>query len=319
MKAAVVAAPGGVTPEYQDFPEPEAGQGRQVVSMVASAIHPVVRSKASGEHYSSTGQLPLVPGVDAVARTADGTAVYTGEVEPPWGTFAERMAVPAGLAVPLPPGADPVAVAAGVNPGMASWMPLVTHADESGTPESVLILGATGAAGNLAVQNAQALGARRVIGVGRGGPDLERVAGFGVETVELVSDTSLDAAAISATLGDTAPALVLDFLWGSPAEAMFQALAGIQGAGATDYVEIGSVAGEHSAVPASLLRSRPIRLRGSGIGSFDMRRYIAEVPAYIQLIVGGKVRVHARAYPLSQVAEAWTASQPGPRPVLVEG
>ncbi|MGW2523783.1 quinone oxidoreductase family protein [Streptomyces sp. NPDC001617] len=316
MKAAVVATAGGVVPEYQDFPEPEAGSGRQIVELVATAIHPVVRAKASGGHYSSTGQFPLVPGVDAVARTADGTLVYTGDIEEPWGTFAERMAIT--MALPLPDGIDPVAVAAGVNPGMSSWMPLTGHADEHGAPDTVVIIGVTGAAGGLAVQNAQALGVRRIIGVGRGADDLKRVAGLGAETVEITGTKDTDAAAIGAALDGKAPDLVLDFLWGGAAEAAFQALAYVPGAGTTSYVEIGGAAGEQATVPASLLRSRPFRLSGSGIGSFDMRRYFVQVAAYVQLIADGKVKVDAQAYPLSEVSQAWTAPA-GPRPVLTVG
>ncbi len=315
MKAAVVATAGGAVPEYRDFRDPEAGEGRQIVDLVATAIHPVVRAKASGGHYSSTGQFPLVPGVDAVACTADGTLVYTGDVEEPWGTFAERMAV--SMALPLPDGTDPVAVAAGMNPGMSSWMPLTGHGDEHGTPDTVMILGVTGAAGGLAVQNAQALGVRRIIGVGRGADDLQRVAGLGAETVQIVGTKEADAAAIGAALDGKAPDLVLDFLWGSAAESAFQALADIPG-GATSYVEIGGAAGEQATVPASLLRSRPFRLSGSGIGSFDMRRYLHQVAAYVQLIADGKVKVDAQAYPLSRVGEAWTAPA-GPRPVLIAG
>ncbi|AXG81562.1 quinone oxidoreductase family protein [Streptomyces paludis] len=314
MKAAVVATTGGAVPEYQDFRDPEAGEGRQIVDLVATAIHPVVRSRASGGHYSSTGRFPLVPGVDAVARTNDGTLVYTGGVEEPWGTFAERMAVP--MAVPLPHGADPVSVAAGVNPGMSSWMPLTTHADEHGTPDTVMILGVTGAAGGLAVQNALALGVRRVIGAGRGTDALKRARGLGAETVEIVGDKHADAAAMGAALDGKAPDLVLDFLWGGVAESAFQALADVPGEGATSYVEIGSLAGAQAAVPAPLLRSRPFRLSGSGIGSFDMRRYFIQVSAYVQLIADGKANVDAHTYRLSQVSEAWAAPA-GPRPVLI--
>ncbi|WP_328835491.1 zinc-binding alcohol dehydrogenase family protein [Streptomyces europaeiscabiei] len=313
MKAAVVTTAGAV-PEYLDFAEPEVGEGRQTVDLVASALHPIVRAKASGEHYSSTGHFPLVPGVDAVARTADGTLVYTGDVEEPWGTFAERMSV--ALALPLPDGADPVAVAAGMNPGMSSWMPLTTHVDGQGAPDTVMILGVTGAAGGLAVQNALALGVRRVIGVGRGLDDLKRVAGLGAEIVEIVGDRGVDTAVIGAALDGKAPDLVLDFLWGGVAEAAFAALAEIPGAHATSYVQIGSAAGEQAAVPASLLRSRPFRLSGSGIGSFDMRRYFVQVAAYLELIADGKVKVDAHAYPLSRAGEAWTAPA-GPRPVLI--
>ncbi|MET7451601.1 zinc-binding alcohol dehydrogenase family protein [Streptomyces sp. NPDC005574] len=313
MKAAVVKT-AGAAPEYRDFPEPRVGQGLQIVDLVASAIHPIVRHKASGEHYSSTGQYPLVPGVDAVARTADGTLVYTGEIQAPWGTYAERMAV--AMTLPLPDGADPVAVAAGVNPGMSSWMPLTTHAEEHGVPDTVLILGVTGAAGGLAVQNARALGVRRVIGVGRGVDDLKRVAGLGAETVEITGDRDADAAAIGAALDGKAPELVVDFLWGGAAESAFQALADVPGTAATSYVEIGSVISEQAAVPASLLRSRPFRLSGSGIGSFDMRRYFTQVAVYVQLIADGKVDVDAQAYPLSRISEAWAAPA-GRRPVLI--
>ena len=312
MKAAVVTTAGAV-PDYRDFPDPERGEGQQLVELVASAIHPVVRARASAEHYSSTGQFPLVPGVDAVARTADGGLVYTGDVDAPWGTFAQQIAVT--VALPLPEGADPVAVAAGMNPGMASWMPLTTHADQHGTPATLVVLGATGAAGGLAVQNARALGVPRVIGLGRGTNDLERVAGLGAETIELAGDHDTDAAAIGAALHGSAPDLVLDFVWGEVAEAAFAALAEIP-AGATSYVQIGSAAGEHAAVPASLLRSRPFRLSGSGLGSVDMRRYLAQAGAYTRLITDGTVHIDAQTYPLSQVSQAWTAPA-GPRPVLI--
>lgn len=313
MKAAVVKT-AGANPQYEEFPDPKVRDGEQLVNLVASAIHPIVRAKASGKHYSSSGQFPLVPGVDAAARTADGTLVYTGGIEEPWGTFAERMAIK--LALPLPEGVDPVAIAAGINPGMSSWMPLTSYVEEHGTLDTVLILGATGAAGRLAVQNARQLGVRRVIGVGRSVDDLKRVAGLGAETVEIIGNMHDDAAAIGVALDGKAPSLVLDFLWGGVAEAAFQALADIPGSGATNYVEIGSAAGEQADVPASLLRSRPFRLGGSGIGSLDMRRYIAQVAVYLQLIADGKVKVQARAYPLSRVSEAWTALA-GSRPVLV--
>ena len=119
MRAAIVRTSGGHA-ECGDFAEPIVTEGRELVELVASGIHPVVRSLATGRHYGSTGSWPLVPGVDAVARTAGGSLIYTGYVEPPYGTLAERMAVPAAFHLTLPPGADPVAVAGGVNPGLAS-------------------------------------------------------------------------------------------------------------------------------------------------------------------------------------------------------
>ena len=313
MQAAVVFGAGEV-PRFSEFAEPQVEPGHEVVTLVAAAIHPVVRSKASGAHYSSAGAFPLIPGVDAVARTADGTLVYTGGVEEPYGTFAERISVPSRVMAPLPEGADPVAVAAGMNPGMASWMPLTGYLEGHASLGAVLIPGATGMAGGLAVQNALAAGASRVIAVGRNPEKLARVAGPSVETVALAGERESDAASIAAALGGAMPALTLDFLWGGVAEATFAAMVALPGA-ASEYVEIGGIAGAEARVPSALLRSRPFRLSGSGIGSFDMRRYLTEARRYVGMIAEGRVTVEASGHPLEQVAEAWAGSQ-DPRPVL---
>ena len=115
MKAAVVTG-SDATPEYDDFSEPQVDDGYELVELVAAGLHPIVRSLAAGRHYGSTQSWPLVPGVDVVARTAAGDYIYTGFVRPPHGTFAERMAAPKAMRISLPPGADPVKVAGGLNP-----------------------------------------------------------------------------------------------------------------------------------------------------------------------------------------------------------
>src|SRR5262245_24086333 len=157
MKAAVKRTQDS-PPGYGDFPEPTASGNREIVELAAAGIHPIVRSLAEGQHYGSTGTWPLIPGADAVARTRTGALVYTGYVEPPYGTLAERMAVPVAMQLQLPPGADPARIAGGLNPGMASWIILRARADEAGALGTVVILGVTGMAGMLAVQNARLLG-----------------------------------------------------------------------------------------------------------------------------------------------------------------
>ncbi len=146
MKAAVIEAPGD-SARYGDFAEPGDHEGRQIGELVAAAIHPIVRGLASGQHYGSSGQWPLVPGVDVVARSAEGVLAYSGFPQPPYGTLAERISVPSFLWIPLPEGADPARVAGGVNPGLASWLPLKARRTEMGQLDSVLILGVTGMAG----------------------------------------------------------------------------------------------------------------------------------------------------------------------------
>jgi len=322
VKAAVTRAPGAL-PGYEDFPEPVAGAGREVVELVAAGIHPVVRSLAEGRHYGSTGTWPLIPGVDAVARTAGGALVYTGFAEAPYGTLAERMAVPAALRHPLPEGTDPVQVAAGLNPGLASWMPLQARADGAGTLGTVVVLGVTGVAGTLAVQNARLLGAARVIGAGRSPAGLDRAAAAGATPVALTGDHAADAAALAAALEGSPPSLILDLVWGPPAEALFAAL-GRRGlhedTADIAYVQIGAAAGPHASMPAALLRSRRIQITGSGAGAASITAIIAQLPAYMQLIAGHRVQVPARTFPLSHIAGAWTASQDsGTRVVIVPG
>jgi NADPH:quinone reductase-like Zn-dependent oxidoreductase len=322
VKAAIIGAP-DAAPVYGEFPEPELDEGHELVELVATGIHPFVRSAATGRHYGSTGTWPLIPGVDAVARTVDGDLIFTGFVRPPYGTLAERMVIPGAMRFSLPNGADPIAVAGGMNPGLSSWMPLKARANEIGALGTVLILGVTGMAGTLAVQNARMLGAELVIGAGRDRERLERVASAGAKTVTLSGDRDTDAAALANALGTAAPSIVLDFLWGTAAEAAFVALErrGLdQDRANISYVQIGQTAGAHASVPAALLRSRRIRISGSGAGSAEIADVLAQLPAYMKLIAEGRVRVPAQVFPLSNIAEAWDASaRSGNRVVVVPG
>ena len=311
----------GQAPRFGDFAEPVVTAGRELAELVAAGIHPVTRSLAEGRHYGSTGGYPLIPGVDAVARTADGALRYTGYTEAPYGTLAERMAVPGGMR--LPAGAEPVAVAGGLNPGLSSWMPLLAHRDETGALGTVVILGVTGMAGLLAVQNARILGPAQVIGAGRSRVRLDLAAQAGATAVPLSGDQQADAAALAAALDGEVPGLVLDFVWGPVAEAMFAAL----GRGGLDeersdisYIEIGALAGTEASVPAALLRSRRLRISGSGAGSGSVSAIMAQVPVYMQMIADGRVTVPTRTFPLSQVTAGWAATADGgPRVVIVPG
>jgi NADPH:quinone reductase-like Zn-dependent oxidoreductase len=322
MKAAILYSADSV-PVYGDYAEPAAGSGRQIAELVAAAIHHVTRSVAAGRHYGSGDAYPLIPGLNAVARTADGQLVFTASAPPPYGTFAERIASPDAMRFPLPGGARPEAAAAGVNPGMASWLPLKARQAAAGKLATVLVLGVTGMSGFLAVQNARLLGAARVVGAGRSRPGLDRAAAAGAETVALTGDRDADAGALAAALDGDAPGLVLDFVWGPVAETAFQALSrrGLaEDTADIAYVQIGALAGPEAAVPSALLRSRKLTISGSGAGSVPAAEIKAQIPLYLQLIADGSVQVPFRTFPLSDVAAAWTASaESGPRVVLIPG
>jgi NADPH:quinone reductase-like Zn-dependent oxidoreductase len=322
MKAALIEAPGD-SARYGDFAEPGDRDGRQVVELVAAGIHPVVRGLASGRHYGSSGQWPLIPGVDAVVRSTAGVLAYSGYPQPPYGTLAERISVPSFLWIPLPEGADPARVAGGVNPGLASWLPLQARRSEIGKLDNVLILGITGMAGFLAVQNARILGATRVTGAGRDARRLSDAGKAGATTVALSGDRKRDGAAILQALEGSSPDIVLDFLWGAAAESVFAALGrrGLEADRADiSYVQIGAAAGSQAAVPAELLRSRKLRITGSGAGSASLADVIAEIPRYVALISDGALDVPILTFPLSMVSAAWKAAESGrPRVVAVAG
>src|SRR5262245_49853145 len=166
MKAAVVSSFGSA-PRYQEFPIPEpAGEDEMLVDVLAAGLHPRVRSQADGSHYTSTGELPLVPGVDGVGRDPDGRLRYFVLPDTTMGAMAEQTVIDSRRSIVLAEGADPVAVAAAMNPAMSSWVALRQRVSfQAG--QDVLVLGATGSAGQMAVQVAKRLGAGQIIAAGR--------------------------------------------------------------------------------------------------------------------------------------------------------
>ncbi|XVS66462.1 zinc-binding dehydrogenase [Actinosynnema sp. CA-299493] len=305
MRAAIVTNP-DAPPVCGDVPEPAVLPGQEPLHLVGAGLHNIVRGLASGRHYHGRMTYPLVPGIDAVARTGDGRLVYTGYARPPFGTMAERLLAPFQAEVPA--GADPLAIAAGMNPGLSGWLVLTSRRAETGALGTVLVLGATGMSGSLAVQGALALGADRVIAAGRDPEALERLRGAGATIVSLVQDgPDALAEALAGALAGTAPGLVLDYLWGPVAEAAFAALGrgGADTEADTAYVQIGSLAGPEASLPGDLLRGRRIRISGSGAGSVPVERMLAAAPEVMARFADGSLRVPYTAYPLSRVGEAW--------------
>ncbi len=166
MKAAVVSSFGAV-PRYEEFPAPAAaGENDMVIDVVAAGLHPRVRSQADGSHYTSTGELPLVPGIDGVGRGADGLFRYFTLPDTRAGAMAEQTVIDTRRSIVLPADSDPIAVAAAMNPAMSSWVALRQRVQfQAG--QNVLVLGATGNAGQMAVEVAKLLGAGQIIAAGR--------------------------------------------------------------------------------------------------------------------------------------------------------
>src|SRR5580658_8069697 len=211
MHAAVVTS-FDEPPHYQQFEVPQPiGTQEILVDVLAVGRHPRVRSGAAGAHYTSSGTLPMIPGVDGVGRRADGRLTYFAAGDDVIGTMAEKAVVDLRRAIELPDGTDVAKVAAAMNPAMSSWVALRRRVPlEPG--QSVLVLGATGNAGTMAVQIAKRLGAGHVVGAGR---DPERLAGLRAVGADEVVALSDDAHGTAERLASAAAEVdvVIDYLW----------------------------------------------------------------------------------------------------------
>ncbi|HXR39721.1 MAG TPA: zinc-binding dehydrogenase [Terracidiphilus sp.] len=318
MRAAVVRA-FDAPPAYATFPDPVPAEGELPVTVTAAGLHPIVKSLANGTHYGSTGELPFIPGVDGVGRLADGTRVFFGIARPPYGTFAERALAANWMCIPIPAGLDDATAAAIANPAMSSWVALTARA-QFVPGESVLILGATGVAGQLAVQIAKRLGARRVIASGRNPQALATLQNLGADAV-ISLDQEQDAL-VDAFRSEHAAAgmdVVLDYLWGQPAESALKAIAqkGLsKAAPRVRFVQIGSSAGPTISLNAATLRSSGLELIGSGFGSASLDQIKIAIGDFFRAAVAQPFQFNVRTAPLSQVESLWNTPERGSRLVF---
>lgn len=215
MRAAVLEA-AGQPPTVRDFNEPT----RDVVQVSLAGCNPVDLALASGE--MGDPEVPAVVGKEGVGYTIDGTRVYFNSPMSPFGSWAElaQFNPDRTFEVPATVG-DDLAVALGIA-GLAAWLPLTRHADVS-AGQSVLILGATGVVGNIAVQAAKILGAGRVVGAGRSGEGLQRARELGADAVVEIGGDD-DAGALKAEIKDGYD-VVVDMVYGEPFLAALEASA----------------------------------------------------------------------------------------------
>jgi NADPH:quinone reductase-like Zn-dependent oxidoreductase len=302
MHAAVVTT-FGAAPRYQEFPVPVPADGEMLVDVLASGLHPRVRSQADGSHYTSTDELPLVPGIDGVGRGPDGLLRYFVLPDTTMGAMAEQTVIDVRRSLVLPGTVDPVAVAAAMNPAMSSWVALRQRVPFQ-PGQDVLVLGATGNAGQLAVQIAKLLGANHVSAAGRDPERLAALPALGATATVLLDGSTADSAKTAADVD-----VVLDYLWGEPAAAAMTVVL-TQRADRSKpltWIQIGSVAGLTAPIPSAALRSARLAIVGSGQGSVGAREYLAELPALIAEIATGTLKIDARALPLADVEQAWAA------------
>jgi len=311
MHAAVVTE-FGHAPHYLEVAAPTTTEDRpEIVETVAAALHPRVRSQADGTHYTSGAhehgaELPLIPGVDGVVRCADGSLLYVVLPDTRFGSMAELVAIDRRRSIPVPDNVDPIAIAAAMNPAMSSWVALRRRAHlEPG--QSVLVLGATGSAGRLAVQVAKHLGASRVVAAGRDEMSLHALAAQGADTLVSLAGDDVEAAARVADAAADVD-VVIDYLWGRPAELTLPALltARPDRSRPLAWVQLGSITGAEIRLPSALLRQANVSLLGSGQGSVSTRGILEELVPLLAEVASGSFTLDTETRQLTDVETVWT-------------
>jgi NADPH:quinone reductase-like Zn-dependent oxidoreductase len=315
MKAAIVVE-AGQPPVFGDFKDPSPAPGRSVVRVTSASISHVTRSRASGAHYSSDGGLPFIPGLDGTGIAEDGQRVYFLLPEKPYGAMAEWCLVDDRHRFAIPDSLSEVAAAAMAIPGMSSWAALVERASLR-AGETVLVNGATGASGRLAIQIARHLGAAKVIATGRHTESFDDLRLLGADvTLPLIPDRDALEHAFKHEFQQGVD-IVLDYLWGTSAETLViaAAKAGPEGR-PIRFVQIGSMSGANINLPSAALRSSALQLMGSGIGSIPFPSLVKAIQGVLLAAPSAGFKIATESVPLADVTSAWTARDAGPRIVL---
>ena len=319
MKAGIITA-AGKTPVYGDFGEPVASGGTDVVFVSASALSQFSKSRSSGSHYSSEGAFPSVAGADGVGRTADGRRVYFVLPEAPYGAMAEKSLVRSEQCIPVPDGLDDVKAAAIANPGMSAWAALVERARLQ-PGETVLVNGATGTAGRLAVQLARHLGAGKVVGTGRNEVELKEVASLGADVVvPFTLDTPLGAKNYEDALiaqFSRGIDVVIDYLWGESARTAIVAIAkAVEDAKPVRFVHVGGASREDNIeLPGAALRSSAIQLMGSGVKSVPFLKLLDAIRNVFETVATANLQIATTNVSLSEIEKVW--DMPGKPRIVV--
>jgi NADPH:quinone reductase len=309
VKAALIRAVGGV-PEIGVAPDPVG----EAVDVLAAPINPIDVAVSRGVLAIGHPELPYVPGCEAVGRTADGRIVWLfgGSLgRTASGAVAERAAVGDAYAFDVPGGADPALAAALGIAGLAGWLPFSWRAPLSGG-EDVLVLGATGSVGLVAVQAAKLLGAARVVAAGRSAAGLERAAEHGADaTVQLEEGGDL-VAAIKDAFGGNGPSYVFDPLWGEPGAA-----AVVAAAPSATIVNLGQSAGATAALRSEAVRFKSLNILGMTLYAVPSDVLASEYRRLVEHAIRGDIRLDVEQVPLDSVADAWQRQVEGAGAKLV--
>jgi NADPH2:quinone reductase len=312
MRAAVITELGSL-PALDEVPDPVRGEGEALIRVAAVPLNPIDVNVGAGRFYGGSPPVPYVPGCEGVGRVVEAETLGVGTLV--WahgagmgtrrdGALAELLSVPEDVVVPLPDDADPALVGALGIAGLAGWLPVAVRAPVQ-QGETVLVLGATGTVGVVAMQGARLLGAGRVVAAGRRPEALERARRLGADAVVSLEEEDLVAAFREACGGD-GPSLVIDPLWGAPVVAAARAAA----PGAR-IVNIGQSAGAEAPLLSADVRGKQLNV--FGFSNFGTPREVMnrEYLRLVELARAGELEVEVVTFPFEEAAEAWRRQDEG--------
>src|SRR5262249_18805341 len=265
MRAAILHQT-GQSPRVETFSDPVAGENEVLLTVLAASLKPIDKQLAAGTHFASPREFPVICGSDGVGRLADGSRVFFGGPRRPYGSFAERTVVRRPQCFPVPENLDDATAAAIPNPGVSAWLSL-SHRAKLARGETVLILGATGVTGKLAVQIAKILGASPVVGAGRNPEALASLAHLGADaSISFNQPRESLTAAFRRENSEKRFDVIIDYVWGAPTEILLAALTAHEfaaGTSETRLVQVGESAAPTIQLPAAALRSTALTLMGT--------------------------------------------------------
>lgn len=318
MNAAVLHSL-GKPPRCEQFPDPVANDNEVVVHVHAASLKPVDKQIASGAHYASPRQTPVICGTDGVGHLSDGQRVFFGGCRAPYGAMAEKTVVPKAFVFPVPDSVGDDLAAALPNPAVSAWLTL-TYQAKLVAGENVFILGATGITGRLAVQFAKLLGAARVVAAGRNRQILDLLPKLGADaTISLDTDSRDLQESFAREAGESGFQVVIDYLWGAPTEAFLSAITNKRIAAIgprTRLVQVGESAGPTITLSAAVLRSTALTIMGTA--GIPPREVLADAfERVMTYAASGELHLETRRISLEDIESAWNADPQGSRIVIV--
>ncbi|KAI8961336.1 hypothetical protein F5Y11DRAFT_230784 [Daldinia sp. FL1419] len=275
-----------------DLPAPSDGQVQ--LRVLAAGVHQVVRSRASGAHYSAR-ELPHTVGIDCVGKDeSTGKLYYIFTMD--GGTFMERINVDKSSIYPLPDHVDPASFAANLNPAMSSWMAITQRTTSLPKDFTAVVIGATSASGRLAVHSAKALGAAKVIGIARNGATLADV--DGLDDYIVLQDPVANTDFSKAHNAD----VILDYVYGDTMVHLLTSLSRVKRP--VQYVQIGVLSQHTPEIPSRLLRSFDLTIRGAGAGSWSISALMKELHILVPTVASWKL-TPAWSIRLKDIEETW--------------